>query len=211
MNSPIKNAKYVLHPAGDLTQGFGENPTLYRPWGLEGHNGIDLVRPHGEPLYAVEDGIIVDVKYDPSGFGKHIRMRSTKKYNGRYREWTYGHCATIRVVPGTHVEGGAYIATMGNTGFVVSGSTPFWKSNPYAGTHLHLGLRYLVPDAKGWKYPGDTITYQIENYSNGYKGAVNPIPTLIDEPISDVNKQLYIQLLTIQSMINALKQKLGIV
>jgi hypothetical protein len=34
------------------------------------------------------------------------------------------------------------IAKTGNAGFVVSGATPYWKHNPYAGTHLHPGKRY---------------------------------------------------------------------
>jgi len=77
------------------------------------------------------------------------------------------------------VKEGQAIATMGNTGFVVSGNTPFWKNNPYAGTHLHLGLRYVKrPKTGGWTYPGSKVRLSVVNANNGYKGAVDPIPEL---------------------------------
>jgi murein DD-endopeptidase MepM/ murein hydrolase activator NlpD len=44
----------------------------------------------------------------------------------------------IDVFLGQQVEAGAQIGLMGNTGFIVSGLTPYWRYNPYAGTHLHL-------------------------------------------------------------------------
>lgn len=125
MKPPIKDFSLQRYPNGSITQGFRENVTLYSRWGLEGHNGIDIVAPHGTPMYAVESGVIVDVKYDPNGFGKHIRLRSDQLYEGRYREWVYGHCSNIRVVKGARVEAGDWIANMGCTGFVVSGATPF--------------------------------------------------------------------------------------
>ena len=175
MHAPIKNFSLKRYPGGSITQGFGENPDLYRPWGLKAHNGIDIVAPHGTPMYAVEDGFIVDVKDTPEGFGKHIRLRSRKKDNGdTYRCWVYGHCSKIHVEAGDKVHAGEHIADMGNTGFVVSGSNPFWEYNPYAGTHLHLGLRKLKPDPDGWKYKGDFITYNVVDYDNGYKGAIDP-------------------------------------
>jgi hypothetical protein len=56
---------------------------------------------------------------------------------------------------------------MGNTGFVVSGNTPYWEVNPYAGTHVHFGLR-LYKDG------------QVQNYDNGFKGSINPLPYFLD-------------------------------
>ena len=209
IHEPIKNYIHTKHPQGSVTQWFGENKVLYSRWGLDGHNGIDIVAPHGTPLLAVEDGIIVSVKLSPDGFGKHVRLRSTKKYQGKYRCWVYGHCSEILVTEKQKVKAGDTIALMGNTGFVVSGANPWWKTNPYAGTHLHLGMRYLIPDEKGWKYPGDTIRYEVDNYDNGVKGAVN-FQFLLEPEVPQVNKDMWQQLLTIQSIINSLKVKFGV-
>ena len=107
---PIKNMRLALYPIGDVTQWFGVNASLYKKIGLDAHNGADLVRPHGEHMFAVEDGTVVDVKDTPGGYGKHLRIIST---DGR-REWTYGHCASIHVKQNQKVRGGDFVARMGN-------------------------------------------------------------------------------------------------
>lgn len=176
MKPPIKNCVWAKYPYGDVSQWFGENKKLYSKLDLDGHNGIDIVRPHGEHMYAVEDGIIVDVKDTPDGYGKHFRLFN-KLMN---REWSYGHCSYIGVKVGQTVRAGQFVATMGNTGFVVSGNTPFWGQNPYAGTHLHLGLRRIKPDSKGWSYPESDIKIKTQNYDNGFKGSVDFLKYFVD-------------------------------
>jgi murein DD-endopeptidase MepM/ murein hydrolase activator NlpD len=170
MREPVKNMRLALYPIGDVTQFFGVNPALYAHLDMKGHNGIDIVRPHGEPMFAVEEGTIVDVKDTPDGYGKHLRLISKLGT----REWTYGHCSDILVKQGQYVKAGQFLARMGNTGFVVSGNTPFWGQNPYAGTHLHLGVRPIHKDKSGWAYEGSKLKFMVENYNNGYKGSVNP-------------------------------------
>jgi murein DD-endopeptidase MepM/ murein hydrolase activator NlpD len=172
LHEPVKNFKPQGFPEGDVTQFFGENKALYSKAVcfnrdcLQGHNGWDIVRAWGTPIMAVEGGIVVNVKNDAGGFGKHVTILSDGS------EWTYGHLSEINVWLGQRVEAGQVIGKMGNTGFVVSSPTPFWKHNPYAGTHLHLGRR-IVNHARG-----AYVTYQsgntayIENYNNGFFGAV---------------------------------------
>lgn len=181
MNNPIKDMRLTNAPGGDVTQWFGENPELYSRWGMLYHNGIDLVRAHGEPMFAIENATVVEVKNDPNGFGKHVRLISLDADKSGYcREWTYGHCSMIFVQQNDVVKGGEHIANMGNTGFVVSGATPFWKVNPYAGTHLHLGLRRVKLGTKsGWKYPGSNLPKMtVKDYENGVRGAIDPVPYL---------------------------------
>lgn len=178
MKLPFKGCVLKASPTGSITQYFGENPALYAKMDMKGHNGIDLVAPHGTPMVAVEDGKVLEVKNSPEGYGKHLRFISTKSYNGLYREWTYGHCDTISVKVGDKVLAGDQIATMGNTGFVVSGATPYWKFNPHAGTHVHLGCRLVEKSAHGWAYPGSTVKIKVPDYENGYKGATDPLPAL---------------------------------
>lgn len=207
MQLPIKNLVFDDYPKGSVTQWFGENPDIYRLWGLKHHNGIDIVAPWGEPMYAIEDAVVVSVKENPDGYGKYVRIRSTHLQDGAYRCWTYGHCSDILVKEGQKVSEGQLLAKMGNTGFVISGSTPFWEYNPYAGTHLHLGLRYLVPDDSGWKYPGDSIKIEVRDYENGVKGAIDPLTVLKDLRPGD-RRPAMLTLVSVLNQVVELYQKL---
>ena len=114
MKLPFAGCVLKEYPAGSITQYFAENPALYAQFNLKGHNGVDLVAPHGTPMVAVEDGIIVDVNDNPAGFGKNVKILAGKNL------WVYGHCDVITVKVGDTVKAGEVIATMGNTGFTVS-------------------------------------------------------------------------------------------
>jgi len=181
LTAPVSNLVLKIAPTGDVTQWFGVNYELYKQFDLKGHNGIDIVRPWGEAMLAIEDGTVVEVKFEASGFGKHVRYISDRKNkNGYYHEWTYGHCSSICVNVGDRVKKGQEVAKMGNTGFVVPGNTPYWKTNPYAGTHLHLGLREMIrPTRGGWTYPQSKMTVDVINYGNGFKGAIDPLQALL--------------------------------
>lgn len=177
MKTPIKNGIFLQYPIGDVTQHFGENVKLYKDsmgW-TGGHNGIDLVRPWGEHLFAVESGVICDLKESTEGYGRHIRILAPQK-DGTYREWTYGHLSIIGVHLGQEVKEGQFVGCMGNTGFVVSGDTPYWDRNPYAGTHLHFGLRIAEKNDEGWKYPyTGSPRVVIRDYENGTLGSIDPL------------------------------------
>lgn len=181
MRNPIAHFNPKRYPLGDLMQGFGENPELYSKSVcyagscLAGHNGIDIYRWYGEPILAVADGIIGEIKEESGGYGKHIRLL----IDGY--EITYGHLSKITCLIGQQVKAGDKIGEMGNTGFIVSGSTPFWKYNPYAGTHLHFGVRKIkiVPIQEAdLHYANSTIHVRVENYQNGYFGAIDPMTVL---------------------------------
>jgi murein DD-endopeptidase MepM/ murein hydrolase activator NlpD len=177
MRAPVNNFKCALYPDGDVTQFFGENPTLYAPLGMAGHNGIDIVRPWGEHMFACADSTVAMTKVAEDGYGQEIRLLEDCG-GGMYREWTYGHMSFIAVKAGQKLVEGQYVGNMGNTGFVVSGSTPFWKTNPYAGTHVHFQVRRLKQSDKGWDYYGLPLKVEALDYDNGYKGAIDPVPLL---------------------------------
>lgn len=204
MKQPVKNLKIAYAPTGDITQYFGENPVLYSRFGLKGHNGVDIVRPHGELMYAMEDCWVVDVKEDPQGYGKYIRIVSkAKDKDGFHREWTYGHNSQNLVQLNDEVKEGQGIALMGNTGFVVSGATPYWKTNPFAGTHLHLGLRLVeLVNKGGWVYKGTKIRVKTQNYDNGYKGSINPIEYLLKADKVETNSALRETQMTLIGVLN---------
>ena len=182
MKNPTVGFNPLAYPKGTVSQFFGENPVMYQRIGLFAHNGIDIVAEWDSPLFAVESGTVVNVKREPEGYGRHIRILGRER-NGVCNEWTYGHCEQLFVTPGQKVKAGDVIGTMGNTGFVVSTSyaNTFWGASPdkpsHPGTHLHLGLRKAVLDPKGFKYAaGPKI--RILNYDNGYKGGIDPMPEL---------------------------------
>lgn len=214
MKPPVRFLNLSYYPLGDVTQYFGENPQLYAQFGLDGHNGIDIVRPWGEPIYSIEAGEVVDVKNDPHGFGKNVRIISfMENENGYYNQWVYGHNSINLVKVGDKVFAGQHIANMGNTGFTVSGDTPYWKNNPFAGTHVHIGLRQArKPKTGGWTYPESKLRISIVDTKNGYKGAINPLPFLNQTEATSTkeNRGIFNKILSIQSLINKLKYNIGL-
>lgn len=177
---PVKSLKMALWPLGDVTQWFGENPELYQKYGSTiAHNGIDIVRPYGEHMFSVVDGIVAQVKIQDGGYGGSVRIMR-ELGDGIWEDWVYAHCSKIIVKEGDRVFKGQHIANMGNTGFVVSNNTAngFWGANPYAGTHLHIGYRLLKEDKNGWRYSSFVPEVVALDYDNGYKGRMDPLPIL---------------------------------
>lgn len=209
MTNPYKGFNPLAYPQGSITQYFAENPALYASMNMKGHNGWDCVAPWGTPMVAVMPGVIGEVKEDPTGYGKHIRLLCDIG-DGMLLEWVYGHLSRIDVVAGQEMKEGEQVGLMGNTGFVVSGSTPYWQYNPYAGTHLHIGVREVKKTLPGETYsvsylndqPEKRITGLMLNYDNGYLGSIDPQPFLSNTvPRYDPSKYG----LTGQSIINQLK------
>ena len=179
MIDPVKNMKWALYPLGDVTQWYGENEALYtkafkvpyadyyKQAGGFVHSGIDIVRPHEEHIFTVCDGIVSKIVDDTDGYGNHIEI--TSNHDGYNLEWVYGHLDRMFVTKGQFVKAGQFIGTMGNTGFVVSNSTGngFWNANPYAGTHLHLGVRKKVASI-------------VQDYYNKAFGRFDPLPLFLD-------------------------------
>ena len=165
LSNPVTNFIPLRFPQGDVTQFFGESKELYSkaiclPTGcLQGHNGWDIVRPHGTPIFCVETGKVVEVKDTPEGYGKQVRVLNEEW------EWVYGHLSRVDVTLGQTLQAGQQLGLMGNTGFVVSGATPYWKDNPYAGTHLHFGRRKF-------ERVGDALTPHNQSYSTGDIGNI---------------------------------------
>lgn len=180
IHNPAEGAKLLKYPRGHIYQLFGENVELYRAAiGTEGHNGIDIAMEEGTPILATA-GEVCETKTDPGGYGRHIRIITDKDENGKFYELTYGHLRDVGVSVGTRVSDGQSIGTMGNTGFVISGNTPYWGNAPAGrGVHLHFGARECSETNTGWmtQYSTGRIVY-IKNYQNGFKGSVDPLPLL---------------------------------
>ena len=174
-----------------FTQLFGDNPDYYsKHYGLPGHNGIDLAGAIGDHVYAAADGLVIDLGFDPKGYGNYIVLYhnlSSLPYQGGVRGGSGDSEGPHPLAPSpvlTHREGGtnvySYSSIYGhmnepspvpknnkvNTGDLIGymGWTGnVWPAGP-AGTHLHFGLRDMT------------------RLSSAYKGWIDPMPFFIGLP-----------------------------
>jgi murein DD-endopeptidase MepM/ murein hydrolase activator NlpD len=86
------------------------------------HNGTDFAAPHGTPIRATADGVVVYVGWQ-SAYGRLIKIKHDFGIETRY-----AHLSKFRVKKGQRVSRGQHIGDMGNTG----------RST---GTHLHYEIR----------------------------------------------------------------------
>lgn len=128
-----------------INQGFGENPELYRRWGLPGHEGVDIFAPLDSKVYACADGTVsrVDVYSGNSStmpYGNSVRVRHAGGY-----ETVYAHFHEARVAVGDTVTAGQVIGLADSTG-------------NSSGSHLHLTLKKAGATAAGQTtFPRDII------------------------------------------------------
>jgi murein DD-endopeptidase MepM/ murein hydrolase activator NlpD len=105
----------------ELTSSFGWRTSPTRG-GADFHTGQDFARPHGSPVTAVSDGVVVYTGWS-GGYGNLVRVRHA---NG-VESW-YAHLSSIDVTVGDDVRAGDRLGAVGSTG----NST---------GPHLHLEIR----------------------------------------------------------------------
>lgn len=107
-----------------ITSPFGMR---YHPiknrWKL--HAGVDIGVAY-QPVYAARSGVVLQVAYDPDGYGQYVDIQHAQGYMTRYAHLSRGQ---VYVRAGQRVQAGQLIAISGNTG----GST---------GPHLHFEVRY---------------------------------------------------------------------
>lgn len=103
---------------------IGKVFSKYGPRGRRDHNGTDVPRPEGDPIYATFEGKVRYARYNPGGFGYLVIVRHT---NGL--ETWYAHLSKLNVKLGDVVNTGEVVGFVGNTG----------RSR---GNHLHFEMRY---------------------------------------------------------------------
>ncbi len=100
---------------------------VYSPYGRRrrsNHNGVDVPKPVGTPIYAAFDGKVRYSRYNTGGYGYMVILR----HPNELESW-YGHLCRLAVGSGDYVKAGQIIGYVGNTG----------RSR---GSHLHFELRY---------------------------------------------------------------------
>lgn len=136
----------LAHPIADpalrvIWQRFGDNPQDYAKFGLAGHNGVDFAVPEATSVYAVDDGVVAEVRNDPDGYGLYVKLRHA------WGESLYAHLRGQGARETNRVSKRDFIGVSGNTG----NST---------GPHLHFAMR-VNPYTRGYPFDGyvDPLPY----------------------------------------------------
>jgi murein DD-endopeptidase MepM/ murein hydrolase activator NlpD len=109
----------------------------------------DIAAPHGSPVYALTDGVVLDAW--PQGNGNCGIGLTLQVGDGR--DWTYCHLSYLdpAVRPGTALAGGAAVGLVGSTGHAT-------------GPHLHLQLQPATsyPQDEPWfqAFAGTSFSWQ---------------------------------------------------
>ncbi len=102
-------AEFILPCEGVITSAFG-----YRIHPITGeeklHGGIDMGGSLNDPVFAAENGEIVETGFD-SVYGNYIKIR-----HGAEFETFYAHCSSVNVKAGDVVNKGDVIGRLGRTG-----------------------------------------------------------------------------------------------
>lgn len=105
MTNPLKN--YSFAQTGAST-GSRINPFYKVP--LQ-HNGLDMIAPSGEPVYAAADGTVKDVIRSRKGLGNVVEIDHHNGYVTRY-----AHLADVEVRKGRNLKKGTRIGYVGVSG-----------------------------------------------------------------------------------------------
>lgn len=101
-------------PAPDpapISQEFGENPAMYKKFGVEGHTGRDIALDCGQDVKAHASGIVKLVGDDPKSYGKFTVTQDNLGYLHMQ-----GHYQDIAVKKGDYVEKNQTVGKAGSTG-----------------------------------------------------------------------------------------------
>lgn len=181
-------------PLAVIYNHYCQNGQLYQAtFGLPSHNGADCSNGYRSKIYAAHEGIVVE-KYDANnssetkGYGVYLlspeivlpqdfQFHPGEKVNILSVYW---HAAEVLVDLWQEVDRNTPIILEGNTGSILGRET--WTEDDKKsgrGSHLHMSIRLLKenPQATGEaKRVYGAKTYEILDYSNGYKGYINPLP-----------------------------------
>lgn len=129
-----------------IIQFWGQHPEHYAAYqyngvALKGHIGIDFAIDPGNPLYAVDNGRVMEIGNEPNGFGRYIKVEH------RWGESFLANIGTVTVDAGQMVKRNDQIATSGGQG---QGQRP----------HLHFAIR-IAPFNRydGWGGFSDPLPY----------------------------------------------------
>jgi murein DD-endopeptidase MepM/ murein hydrolase activator NlpD len=98
------------------------------------HAAIDIAGDTGNPIWSVDDGVVVYAGWSYNGYGNLVVID-----HGNGWQSLYGHMDSIFVSCGTSLFQGATIGTLGNTG-------------NSSGSHLHFELMFGTVKVNPWNF-----------------------------------------------------------
>ncbi len=113
-----------------ISQAFPSRFTHDTP---ETQYAVDIALPDGTPVYAVREGIVINLRHDSfrgaptPALMDQANMVEILHDDGTIAMYAHLHWDSVRVQPGQHVQRGEYIADSGNSGFTT-------------GAHLHFAV-----------------------------------------------------------------------
>ncbi len=113
---PVGTATFIYPTVAHFLSGFDYDPGT-------NHNGLDFDGETGDPIYAVDSGVVVYAGWNDYGYGNMVVID-----HGNGWQSLYAHLSSYNVECGSYAYQGDVIAAMGSTG----NST---------GSHLHFELR----------------------------------------------------------------------
>lgn len=115
-------------PPKVLTQAYGIHPEWYKPFGLPGHEGLDLRALTGTQIFAAAAGKVTRVETVDNGpYGKQVRVEHV--IGADVYESVYAHFQKCNVIVGQMVQAGEVLGLADNTG-------------NSSGSHLHFTLKF---------------------------------------------------------------------
>ena len=113
----------------DFSSGYGYRILNGRK---EFHDGLDIAKPKGTPIYAAASGIVEYAAFGYpgsgyGGFGNVVKINHGYNTSGKEVKTIYGHCSKLAVSKGQYVNKGDIVGYVGSTG----------KST---GNHCHFGI-----------------------------------------------------------------------
>lgn len=157
---------YPVSPVS-INQPFGGNPDYYKKFhdkfgnAFKGHNGVDLMAYHGQPLYAPCDGEAFYLEDSHGGCGIFIDTPDL------YRITLFHLCGKDDIYkPLIRTDGGREPVKKGqHIGYCDNSGAPYESS----GDHLHFGVSRI--DSSG----------NVLNQDNGFNGNIDPWPLFSGE------------------------------
>ncbi len=105
MTNPIENFSFAQTGAS-----VGERINPFYKVSIR-HNGLDMIAPAGEPVYAAADGVVSNIIRSRKGLGNVVEIDHGNGYLTRY-----AHLADIEVSKGRKIKRGTRIAYVGVSG-----------------------------------------------------------------------------------------------
>lgn len=121
----LTTASTYLYPVvtpTDISQGYGVL-----------HHGLDIRAPYGSPVVSIDQGVVVEVREQSFGYGKHVRVAHKGTMSS-----LYAHLSKIEVKVGQKLTSGQKIGELGSTG---------WSTGPHLHFEIMNGNTTINPNA----------------------------------------------------------------